>query len=85
MDMRVWWIPQVPMEPFYVPVKSLEDGALILDTLARYDLFQYEKNVKPDYCNTGGLQIFEDGEWCDWYDEETGEDDVLTFLEARNQ
>jgi hypothetical protein len=74
---RVWWIPQVPMKPFYIPVNSLEEARLVLDTLAIYDLFQLKNNIKPDYCNVGGLQSFETdpeiNDWCDWYDEESGE------------
>ena len=73
--MRVWWIPQVPMKPFYVNVKSVEEGVLIMNTLADYDLFQYENNVKPDYANAGGLEVWNGEEWESWYDEETGEDD----------
>ena len=69
MKLRVWWIPQIPMQSFYYPVKSVRDGALLLDVLAKYDKFEYENNVKPDYSNVGGLQMFEDGEWCDWTDE----------------
>ena len=33
-DLAVWWIPQVPGKAFRVPVKSLQDAALIIDTLA---------------------------------------------------
>ena len=67
--LRVWWIPQVGInETFYVPVNTPEEGKKLLDTLAAYDAFQLQNNVKPDYCNIGGLQIFddEDGEWYDW-------------------
>jgi hypothetical protein len=39
--LRVWWIPQIPGEPFYVSVNSLEEAKLILNTLAEYDLFQF--------------------------------------------
>jgi hypothetical protein len=66
-DLRVWWIPQVPMQPFYVPVKDIKDAKLILDTLARYDLFQFKNHIKPDYSNAGGLQVYSD----DIDDEET--------------
>lgn len=76
--LRVWWIPQIPMKPFYVSVKTLEEADLILNTLADYDIFQLENNIKPDYANTGGLQIFEEdpeiNDWVDWYDEENGMD-----------
>lgn len=77
--LRVWWIPQVPGKAFHVPVKTQADAILLLTTLADYDLFQLENNIKPDFCNTGGLQVFEDGEWSDWYDNETGDgiDDVM--------
>lgn len=73
-DLKVWWIPQVPMNQFEVHVKSPEQAILILDTLADYDKFQLDNNIKPDYCNAGGLSVFEDGEWSDWYHPETGED-----------
>lgn len=76
--LKVWWIPQVPMEAFEVPVASIEQAAFLLDALAKYDLFQFENNVKPDYCNVGGLSIFEGGEWCDWWD-----DDGCDFDEVR--
>ena len=67
--LRVWWIPQVPMESFYIPVDSPEEGKKIMDILAAYDCFQYNHNVKPDYSNIGGLQYYdkECGEWEDWY------------------
>jgi hypothetical protein len=70
--LEVWWIPQIPMKAVRVPVKNLREAKLILDTLAKYDIFQFENNIKPDYCNAGGLEVFEDGEWTEWYDEESG-------------
>ena len=73
-DLRVWWIPQVPMHPFRVPVASPSEAAKVLDVLADYDLFQLENNVKPDYCNAGGLEVFESGEWTEWYEALTGFD-----------
>ena len=55
-------------ETFYVPVGTPEEGKKLLDTLAAYDAFQLQNNVKPDYCNIGGIQMFDDeyGEWCNW-------------------
>jgi hypothetical protein len=45
--------------------------------LADYDLFQFENRIKGDYCNAGGLVVYEedsDGEgnpgWIDWSNEE---------------
>ena len=66
--LQVWWMPQVPCESFYVDVANVREGVNMLDALARYDRFQFENNIKPDYSNEGGLQqMGEDGEWEDWY------------------
>lgn len=90
--LQVWWIPQVPMRPFDVEVASIEEAAKIMTVLADYDRFQFENNIKPDYCNTGDLRVWDedaDGEgnpgWVDWYDEETGEDDPVKFSEASHE
>lgn len=74
MEYRVYWIPQIPMDAFYVSVSSPLEGRRLLDILADYDLFQYENNVKGDYSNAGGLEVLENGEWVDWHDEESDED-----------
>ncbi|MDM7940115.1 MAG: hypothetical protein QUS07_07225 [Methanothrix sp.] len=76
-DLRVWWIPQVPGQPYYVPVKSLREAHLVLSLLADYDFFQLYHRIKPDYSNAGGLEVFlidSDGEgtpgWCEWENED---------------
>ena len=88
-DLQVWWVPQVPMKPFCVPVADVAMGVKMMDVLADYDLFQFKNKVKPDYCNAGGLRRWcadNDGEgnpgWEDWYDDETGEDDPKAWLAA---
>lgn len=68
--LRVWHIPQVPGKQFYVEVLSVEAGIVILDILAKYDQFQFDHRIKPDYANAQGLQVFEEGEWAEWYDED---------------
>lgn len=68
--LRVWWIPQLGVnEPFYIPVSSVEEGKKLLDILAVYDAYQLQNDVKPDFVNTGGLQIYnpEVADWEDWY------------------
>jgi len=88
MRLRVWWIPQVPGEAFHAGVESVAEGVKIMDILASYDQFQYDNNIKPDYCNAGGLQIFDpddkedgiNGSWLDWSDCDTGEDDPRLWL-----
>ena len=67
--MRVWWDPQVGHNlVFYVPVKSVEEAKMVMDILAAYDCFQYNKNIKGDYCNCGGLEVYNESEGCweDW-------------------
>ena len=83
-DLRVWWIPQVPGAPFYVPVSDVEQAILIVNTLGRYDAFQYENRIKPDYCNVGGLEVYEDGEWLEWMDDNDDEIWEIIRNEASN-
>jgi hypothetical protein len=67
--LRVWWMPQVGIgQTFYIPVETIEGGKKIMDILAAYDLFQLQNNVKPDYVNAGGLEMWdeEEKEWIDW-------------------
>lgn len=91
MKLEVIWIPQVPMKGFRVPVANLVEARLILDTLAEYDAFQCENNVKGDYCNAGGLLVFDEndtedspeGSWVDWHDNEGRSIDDFTLEELR--
>jgi len=84
-QLRVWHIPQVPMHSFYVYVNTIQEGKLVLDTLAYYDLFQLKYNIKPDYSNAGGLQVYEKGEWCDWEDKEGNDIDSTPLLQGVEQ
>ncbi len=64
--LRIWWIPQVPMKPFHASIESVGEAKRTLTTLADYDAFQYDNHIKPDYSNAGGLEVYENGEWSDW-------------------
>lgn len=88
--LRVWWIPQIPMDtPFYIPVKSPEEAKKVMDILAFYDMFQYENKIKPDYCNVGGLEMFDEetGEWIDWFyeTESTYYDNIDEYCEEKDK
>ena len=82
-EIRVWWIPQVPMTEFVYDVPTIDAGIMLCDVLAKYDLFQYENKVKPDYCNTGGVMwrhpTATDGEW---EDIEINDDDDVAAVRA---
>ncbi|EEX0791949.1 superinfection exclusion protein [Escherichia coli] len=95
MKLRVWHIPQVPMKPFIVEVASVEDGVRLMDALADYDAFQYDNNIKPDYCNVNGLEMWDESltdedlsemgltdRWVDWYSECQCYDDPRKYLES---
>lgn len=69
-SLRVWWIPQVPGKPFHWPVENIKQARVLLDVLASYDDFQFAENVKGDYANAGGLEVYEDGEWHEWFNDE---------------
>lgn len=88
--MRVWWIPQVGADAtFYVPVETVEEAKKVMDMLAAYDCFQYNHRIKPDFCNTGGLQVWDEAEndWVDWTyeDDESYYDDVDEYCEEKSE
>ena len=71
--MRVWWMPQVGVDAtFYIPIKSIEEAKKFIDILSAYDCFKYNHHIKPDYCNTGGVQVWDEEaqEWIDWHYED---------------
>ena len=81
--LRVCHYPQIPCDPFIVEVKSLEEAKTIKNTLANYDLFQYENKIKPDYANMSIVEQWDEDEqeWYDWEDEETGISDIDEYFE----
>jgi hypothetical protein len=80
-DLQVWHIPQVPGAPFEVAVSTPQEGKRVMAILAAYDLFQFHYNIKPDYSNAQGLNVFEDGEWLTWYDVDGNDIDELEINE----
>ncbi len=70
--LRVVHFPQVPCKPFIVTVANELEANLILNTLAQQHLFMFENNIIPDNSNIIMVEMFEDGEWCDyWNDDES--------------
>ena len=81
--MYVQHFPQIPCEPFKVEVSSFEEAAKLFDTLAFYDLHQFEHNIKPDYCNMTILTVFdEEGDTMDLAEDEF--EDYQEELKERN-
>lgn len=79
----------MPMKAFHVGVETVKEGAKILEVLADYDQFQLDNNIKPDYCNAGGLMMFDtedkedspEGSWVDWCDDQTGIESPAEYVE----
>jgi len=64
---KVWHIPQFPMQAFEVFTEDIKTAVLLANTLANYDLFQLEHNVKPDYSNVQGIMQWQEDEQ-EWWD-----------------
>lgn len=94
--LRIWHIPQVPGKPFYVEVESVQEAVKLMNTLAAYDSFQLENNIKGDYANMNGLEFYDEtisdqeleemgleDRWMTWYieTEDTYFDDPEEYLE----
>jgi len=68
--LRVLHYPQIPCKPFTVEVKDEEQAYLVSEALANQHLFLFENNFIPDYANIILVQMFDDGEWIDYYNYE---------------
>lgn len=77
--LRVWWIRNVPGTPEYYPVKDVKEAIVLIKKLAKKDL--KDKSVTD---NASGLEIFENGEWSEFYDDDGRSiDDILEDLEEK--
>lgn len=56
---------QYGQKPFYTETPNFKTAQLIDSTLARYDIYQLENNIKPDFANMGGIEYWDktEGEW----------------------
>ena len=81
-DLRVWHITQLPGKPFIVSVSSVEEASKILETIWKYDSFQWEENIKPDYSSVSGLELYdaELDEWCEWYSD--NDEDIVEYMDG---
>jgi len=70
--LSVWHIPQVPGEPFRVLVTTPLQGKQLMDLLAAYDFFEFSQDIKPDYANANGLNVWEGEGWVTWENFEDG-------------
>jgi len=64
-DLKVWHNSNFGNPAFKQTVKSIDEAKRMLLVLARYDMYKSEDEVPM---NAQGLEVFEDGEWCEWLD-----------------
>jgi len=64
-NLRVWWIQNPPNKPRYYPVLNIEQAKETLKNLATRDLKLGARVV----ANAGGLEIFEDNKWSEYYND----------------
>jgi hypothetical protein len=74
-DYRVWYVINPPAKPTYIYVKDPQTAlALIKNEIAR----QLKDNTI--FANAFGLEVFEDGAWSEWYD-----DNGFDIMELANE
>lgn len=85
--LRICHYAQMPCEPYIVEVENIKEAKKLSDILADYDLFQYTNMIKPDYSSMTILEEYdnENKEWHDWFDEDTGIDNLDEFVDYLNK
>ena len=74
--LRVWWHNN--KKTLYEPVNNVEDAKVWIRGRAQQDL----EDVFVIW-NAGGLEVFEDGEWCEWYNEDGF--DIMELMEQEDE
>lgn len=82
---KVWWIPQVSMKAFEVPVKTVQEGRKLCHILAEYDMFQYVNNIKPDYANMGGVVYRHNVTDWEWHDVPDDDDEWAQLVKEMQE
>ena len=75
-DLRLWYAHNISSSNLlYSEISSPEKALSILPFIYELMLFLYDNNQILDYCNAGGLEVYEDDgegglEWCEWYSDD---------------
>lgn len=89
LNLRISYYPNIPCDPFIIPVSSEEEASEAINMLIAYDdyLLNTCSGMRVDYCNTCVLEILEGQEWLVWEKEtEDGSyfDNVDEYLEFKS-
>jgi len=77
-ELRIWRVKNPPRNPDYYPVDSVEQAVVKIKELAEKDLRDASITV-----NAFGLEICEDGEWTEYYDEKGK--DIFEIIEKNKK
>ena len=78
MRLRVWYVWNPPRKPLHYQVNSVEEAIKFIQERIKRDL---EDSCITD--NAMGLEVFEDGEWVEYYDD-IGQD-IDEIIEEREE
>ena len=73
-NLRVWNFTSPPKLIDHYPVESVDEAVTLINTLSEIQL--KNDRIKD---NAFGLEVFEDGEWCEWNNEDG--DDIMALAE----
>ena len=73
-DLRVWNIINVPNTPDRYKVSTPKEGYDLITDMANEQL-----QMSSITSNAFGLEVFEECEWCEWYDENGDDIDRAEF------
>lgn len=76
MQLRVWYIKNIPGQPTHYHVDSLEEAKKVLQELIDRD--SHDSSVTD---NAMGLEEFDGEEWLEWYDEDGNDIFELLLVE----
>ena len=64
--LRIWWIPDVPGEPFMTNIGTLDEAKSLLNALVDYTRYLERRAFFPEYsADVGGIEVYDEGEWVD--------------------
>lgn len=69
--LKIWYVHQVPCQPYEQFVDSIADAKLVLNSIYNLTLNLGDNRIIPDYSNAGGLNIYADADGSgerDWYE-----------------
>ena len=78
-DLRIWWTSNPPRKAFRRRVNNVNEAIKVINLLADYDLY-LEDLISMNAC---GLEIFEDGKWDEYYNEDG--DDIQQIMDNKGE